>query len=307
MQCDHRYLIMNTNTSNVRTVLLILFSAIALGACSSGSGAGHATDAGSDAGGHGGTLDGGGGSAGLSPFDGSADSAASDGPDGAVDGAADGKDASSDQSPDGGVVAMVTIPATANLWGAGHAVPPDPSGAGAGVLPTLVALPSGTGRTMTVTNVSGSVDFDGAGTDLTAYGADGFMVTGLPPQTEPTGSLGGIAGLMGPPCTANCMGALFFLAGVFVDASEPAEPAPSAYAVNPTAATITGIGLRQTFFVGDGLDGPTAGTGAVQVFHIPDGATRLFLGFFDAAGPGGLAGSYSDNVGQLAATVTITN
>jgi len=51
--------------------------------------------------------------------------------------------------------------------------------------------------------------------------------------------------------------------------------------------------------MGDGLNGATAETGEVQVFGIPDGATRLFLGFFDAYGPGGEVGSYDDNTRQI--------
>ncbi|HEY3242752.1 MAG TPA: hypothetical protein VGM03_05305 [Phycisphaerae bacterium] len=38
-------------------------------------------------------------------------------------------------------------------------------------------------------------------------------------------------------------------------------------------------GLRQPFFIGDGLTG--TGSGAVQQFLVPDGATRLFLGTID--------------------------
>jgi hypothetical protein len=212
---------------------------------------------------------------------------------------------------DGGALGtFVTIPATANIWGAGHAAPPDPSGQGAGILPILVALPSGTGRTMTVTNVSGTVDFDGPGTELPGNDADGFVVEGLPPLPPDAGlpmGLGGIAPLVGLPCFVGpCTVRAFFLAAVFLDAGEPADLPPAPYAADPTAAVIDGVALRQTFFVGDGLNGPTAGSGATQTFHIPDGATRLFFGFFDVSGgPGGPIGGYNDNAGRIMATVTV--
>jgi hypothetical protein len=52
--------------------------------------------------------------------------------------------------------------------------------------------------------------------------------------------------------------------------------------------------LKQPFFIGDGLTG--TGTGAVQDFIVPSGATRLFLGTMDAFG-------WFDNSGQFTVTV----
>lgn len=54
-------------------------------------------------------------------------------------------------------------------------------------------------------------------------------------------------------------------------------------------------GLNQIFFIGDGLTG--TGTGEVQTFYVPTGATRLFLGVIDDGG-------YYDNRGQIDATIT---
>jgi hypothetical protein len=62
--------------------------------------------------------------------------------------------------------------------------------------------------------------------------------------------------------------------------------------------------LHQGFFIGDGLTG--TGTGSVQKFYVPTGATRLYLGVYDAYGWTGLPGYYDDNGGQFDVTVAPT-
>lgn len=176
------------------------------------------------------------------------------------------------------------VPGTANLWGAGHAVPPGPGGGGGGELPAEIALPPGTGRELRFTSVQGQIGF---GQGIPLNGADGVA---FPPCENV--SLDGIAG--------NVAAQARFLAGVFLDDQEPVDPAPP-----QLDFTLIGIdflelapGLRQTFFTGDGL---AQGAGdAVQCFDVPDGATRLFLGFFDSCCCSGPPGAYSDNTGQLA-------
>jgi hypothetical protein len=51
--------------------------------------------------------------------------------------------------------------------------------------------------------------------------------------------------------------------------------------------------LGQLFFIGDGFDNGTGGTGFQQTFHVPVGATQLALGFIDAPG------LFGDNSGSL--------
>jgi hypothetical protein len=293
-----------------RPVVLVLGAMMGLGACSSGTATvgSDARDDGGTGGGGGGVLGGGGGgSAGSSP-----DAAlAIDGPlaDQAADGCCDGSTASdASDASDASVATMVTIPGTANLWGAGHALPPDPSGHGPGTLPPVVDLPAGTGRTMTVTRMSGAIDFDGPEPALPEAGGDGLELTDSPPIADSASvSLGGIAGPLLPACPAGgCSARIMFLGAVFLDATEPVEPPPPPYPIAMTEAVLDGVGLRQTFYVGDGWNGPYMGIGVVQTFKIPDGATRVFFGFFDFYGPGGAVGSYSDNTGQLKATVTIS-
>jgi hypothetical protein len=53
--------------------------------------------------------------------------------------------------------------------------------------------------------------------------------------------------------------------------------------------------LRQLFFIGDGRNAD----GRLQLFRIPAGATRLFLGIADASDFRGPPGSYDDNYGRF--------
>ena len=88
------------------------------------------------------------------------------------------------------------------------------------------------------------------------------------------------------------------LVGVFLDASTPSGTAPAQLAdfnANQAFTTLS-PGLRQVFFIGDGLTGQ--GTGATQTFVVPAGATRLFLGSSDNPGVS------FNNSGAFTASVT---
>ena len=87
-----------------------------------------------------------------------------------------------------------------------------------------------------------------------------------------------------------------FLAGVFLG-STTSSTTPSALTFTSTNFTTLAPGLQQAFFIGDGLTGD--GTGAVQTFYVPTGATRLALGISDACGYHGVPGCYGDNSGVL--------
>jgi hypothetical protein len=205
---------------------------------------------------------------------------------GGVDIPDDGARGSADGPPTS-IVVVVTVPGTADIYGAGHVAIPAAVNGTPGVLPTLIELPPGTSRTMTVTDVSGSVDFDAEGS-LPPFPADGTFFN-MAPVIGP--SIEGIAA----PAT-NRAG---FLSGVFLGDAEPVNPAPAPYVVDQTAPTINGITLGQVVFIGDGLAGVVPGTGEVQMFRVPDGATRLFLALADLA-------NYSDNVGAITATVRVS-
>jgi hypothetical protein len=102
-----------------------------------------------------------------------------------------------------------------------------------------------------------------------------------------------------------------FLAGVFLDGTEPVDPAPARldFSLGGLGENFVSLSpqLNQTFFIGDGLTG--TGTGTLQQFLVPTTATRLFLGFLDAFDGtiSGLPGYYGDNSGSLTVDLAITS
>ena len=190
--------------------------------------------------------------------------------------------------------ATLSVPSDANIYGAGHAVPPEPAGLGGGSLPPVFRFTPGPGQTLTFNGVTGCVAMtvsmggcnDGDGSTL---------------HVMPTGvtSYGGLSGI-----SHDTNG---FLIGVFLDDAEPVDPAPPSLdfrsaALGTSFATLSPV-IGQTFFAGDGLTG--TGAGAVQAFAVPPTATRLFLGFADGYGYSGPPGAYSDNSGSLDASFEI--
>lgn len=186
--------------------------------------------------------------------------------------------------------AQTTVPAQANIYGAGHDSPPAPGGGGAGVSPTLVTLPSAADRTVTFTGVAGTIDY---GPCCPPNGPDGVAVS----DAYPAPIWDGLAGTDFPTRSR-------FLAGVFLDDTEPGDPAPERLFFADGAFADLSPSLRQIFFVGDGLTG--TGDGEAQVFHVPAGATRLFLGLQDrfSTDPN-VPGYYGDNSGLVELTVTV--
>jgi hypothetical protein len=184
--------------------------------------------------------------------------------------------------------AQVGVPGTANIFGAGHASPPEPSGHGAGSLPPVIAIPAGINRTIQF-STSGTISY---GPCCLPNDADGISGSGVPTSIY--------GGLVGPQFPTQ----LRYLSGVFLDNTDPADPAPSPLVFTDDAFTTLSPGLRQIFVVGDGVTGN--GSGTVQTFHIPNGATRLFLGFIDFWTPDGLPGGYGDNSGSISVTTNLS-
>ena len=191
--------------------------------------------------------------------------------------------------------ATLDVPANANIFGAGHSVPPAPGGAGEGVLPPSYDLgfTVGSGVQLTFSSVTGSVILN-SGSGDNANDPDGV---GAGSASTIVNSFGGIGGIIAPNAG--------FLVGVFEDANEPMNPAPLELNFISIGTSFTSLSpaLNQVFFIGDGLTGD--GNGALQQFQAPAGATRLFLGIADAPGYDGDPGGYSDNTGQFSATFTV--
>lgn len=145
--------------------------------------------------------------------------------------------------------------------------------------PVLVSgIPLVPGSTLTFT-VTGSVNF-------------GPGPSGDPPDGGAVATTPANNGMSGATWPANA------LVGVFLDSSLPtAAPAPADLNFGTAGSrsfTSLSPALKQAFFIGDGLTG--SGTGAVQTFVVPAGATRLFLGTSDGFG-------WFNNSGSFAVTV----
>jgi hypothetical protein len=148
---------------------------------------------------------------------------------------------------------------------------------------TYPGLPLTAGDVLTF-SVTGSVSYGGTPTDPPdgACSVCGFYQLS-------SGSVGtGISNVIGP---------VDGLYAVFLSNTDPTTvSAPSD--LNFTGAGGIGLDftdlsplLQQVFFIGDGLDGN--GSGNVQNFHVPTGATRLYFGMLDGSGWYNNSGSFS--------------
>jgi hypothetical protein len=217
---------------------------------------------------------------------------------------------------------------------------------GAGSLPPSVNLAPGTGRVLRFLSVSGSVSYNNTDAPLAYRGQfngpdggavwfadDSFPTNFLTPtgqiQLSETGtsaprpapfqapsttfyvamdSFGGISGMNlfeSTPSDRRVM----YLAGVFLTDAAPSTPAPASLDFSSTAlgrsfSQLSPL-LQQTFYIGDGLTGE--GSGDVQTFWVPDGATRLFLGIVDGAYFVGGPDYYDNNAGSFSATFEVTS
>ncbi|MGA2233021.1 MAG: putative Ig domain-containing protein, partial [Tepidisphaeraceae bacterium] len=185
-----------------------------------------------------------------------------------------------EQTPSSG---SFNVSATANIFGAGHSSAPAPGGGSGGVLPPVFTFSPGAGQVITFPSVSGAATITPG---EPATGGDGGTILGT--NISSFGGLSGIEDDQG----------LGFLVGVFLDNTEPVDPAPAAlnFTGDTGFATLSPL-LDQTFFIGDGLTGN--GSGSLQTFTVPATATRLFLGFADGNNIQGPPGEYQDNVGSL--------
>jgi len=86
------------------------------------------------------------------------------------------------------------------------------------------------------------------------------------------------------------------LAGIFEGATQGTAPVAYAYKTGSQPLNVSPL-LGQVFPIGDGLTGH--GTGSVQVFHVPAGATRLYLVNIDAY-------QWANDRGQFKVTVNFS-
>ena len=184
--------------------------------------------------------------------------------------------------------ATLDVSGDANLFGAGHAVAPEPGGLGGGTLPPGFSFPAGPGQVLRITGVAGCVAMTVSFGNC--EGPDGSEVNVAPTAVT---SFGGISGI-----NHDTNGPLL---AVFLDGTEPVDPAPASLDFRAgalgTGFAVLAPALNQAFFTGDGLTG--TGTGAVQDFLVPPTATRVFFGFADGNGYSGPPGAYFDNGGTF--------
>lgn len=172
------------------------------------------------------------------------------------------------------------VPASANIFGAGHDEPPAPGEGGAGTLPPMWAVPAGA-TTMAVTGTAGTVKPVPASGGSGASGESGWATD--------VSSHNGISGIV-----HRTKG--LFLVGVFLTDETPLEgehPERLGFTDNEDFAELAPE-IAQTFFIGDGVG---------HTVIVPSGATRLFLGFADANQFQGDPGYYGNNSGQLTVSV----
>jgi hypothetical protein len=157
------------------------------------------------------------------------------------------------------------------------------------------SFPAAVGQSVTFSSVTGLAGFGGPINGIYSTNGDG---------ADP--SLAGTTGVNLPPQGVfsglqNIPGSVFFLTGVFVGPSTSVPPTYN-FSGNTNFAEFSPL-INQLFFIGDGLIG--TGSGPQQVFHVPDAATGLCLGFGDGAYFSG-APTFGDNWGSLTATFTVS-
>jgi len=187
----------------------------------------------------------------------------------------------------------LTVEATADIYAAGQSTLP--ATIYPGTFPPSESFASYPNQILTFSSVTGMVGCNFVITN----GPDGTCFPGVNTTVTTYGGLSGI----------DVYQANMFLVGVFLDNSPPSGPGPSVLSYNygtpgslDTTDTSFSPELDQVFFIGDGLTG--TGGGQEQIFNVPAGGTRLFLGFADSFDS--VPSYYADNVGSLTATFAIT-
>jgi hypothetical protein len=203
----------------------------------------------------------------------------------------------------GAASAQITfsVPGTSCPWLSGS---PNGTTAGGGgdvapaQSPVLVSFAVTPGQVLQFINVTGQASNDPLAT-LSGADGDQFFLTKFAPEN-------GIGSTRAP--RAALMGT-FVGAGVPVSGPNPGDLGNmfmdyqyGAAVADLTAASISAP-LQAAFFIGDGLTG--TGSGSVQSFVVPAGATRLFLGVMDSFQWANNVGGYQVTVIPAPATVAL--
>jgi len=185
--------------------------------------------------------------------------------------------------PRGELGRPMKVPGTANIYGAGREQPPAPAGGGAGVLPPRWILPGAAHRVVTFPKITGRVSPINPTEDNSAAG-DRIGPTDVT-------SYRGISGIVH---RRNGM----FLVGVFLPDVELSDHAPKRLDFTKLERRPGALSpqIGQTFLVGNGKG---------RSYHVPPGATRLYLGFADGYLYAGAPGWYGNNGGALSVTVRL--
>ena len=180
------------------------------------------------------------------------------------------------------VASIFAVDSRASIYGAGHSILHDPTA----LAPVQLRFAPGVGKALTIADVTGQVS-NGTGSNSADGGSGNTNVAGLV----------GLSGI-------RVDGRRMFLAGVFLSDAEPYDPPPPPVDLgsNTSFAQFAPV-MGQVFYIGDGLTG--FGNGQPQLFVVPPGATRLFLGFVDTGSDGSTPGGYGDNIGVLSARASI--
>ncbi len=190
--------------------------------------------------------------------------------------------------------ATVALPGMTSLYQVfGH----DGSNNGAASDAPWLAFSAGSSNVFTFTAASGGVNCCSDPAELNTPDGIGFS-----PFGTPNSSITGINGI------SDAFGNTQLpLVAMFGTDSDPfGNPAPAALAAWDAASPVSQAPLAwQVFYVGDGRAGFNNGAGALLGFTAPVNATRLYLGFVDAASFSGTSAWYHDNPGSMSATLTL--
>ena len=178
--------------------------------------------------------------------------------------------------------ATIVVPGTSDIWLAG--MPDGSSASGWDTAPQqspilVTSLNISVGDLLTFEAVGGVAN----GSGLSLNGPDGGTFGGQPFIHHDAGAENGISDLTTP---------INSLVGLFLDDAQPnLTPAPISLDFSSIGLDFSTLSpdLKQVFFIGDGQ----TGAGEAQIFNVPTGATRLFLGTMDGFGWNDNSGSFT--------------